>query len=510
MRRPHLFKDLGLGMVVLIGTLCMTCAQFLYAKEAPSERPNFLWIMLEDWCPDLSCYGTKGVYTPHIDQLAREGIRFTRAFTTAPVCSASRSAMMTGHYQNYNGGNQHRTRGKQPLPYGIKPIPHILEEAGYYTALGCGLSGKTDCNFTTARKLFMGKHWRDRKPGQAFYAQATEPGTHRSWQRDPERPIDEKLVELPPYYPDVPMMRRDWANGLEQAQLSDRKVGKLLAELERDGLKENTVVILIGDHGRCMPRGKQFLYDGGLHIPMIIRWPGQVKAGQVCDDLVMSIDICQTILDMAGVKAPHPLQGMNLFDPAIRLRQAIFAARDKMDDTHDAMRAIRTRDFKYIHNLMPERPYMQFNAYKEKQYAPVALLNVMSMRGELNEVQARFMASEKPVEELYDLKNDPFETKNLAGDSPYAAVKKDLRQQLDAWRKQVKDKGVTKAFRTGGWPATYPTKTLEQWEEILEKWEPWVFRRPDQKRVTHPRAVINKTALVPDKSAKAKIKRKTK
>jgi len=302
-------------------------------------------------------------------------------------------------------------------------------------------------------------------------------------------------------------MRRDWANGLEQAQLSDRKVGKLLDELERDGLKENTVVILIGDHGRCMPRGKQFLYDGGLHIPLIIRWPQQIKPGQVCDDLVMSIDICQTLLDMAGVKAPHPLHGMNLFDPAIRLRQAIFAARDKMDDTHDAMRALRTREFKYIHNLMPERPYMQFNAYKERQYAPVALLNVMSMRGELNEIQARFMAPEKPIDELYDLKNDPFETKNLADDPLYAAVKKELRQQLDVWRKQVKDKGVTEAFRAGGWPATYPTKTLEQWEEILEQWEPWVFRKPDRTRVSHPRAFINKTALVPEKSAKRKAKR---
>ena len=199
------------------------------------EKPNIVWIMLEDWCPDLSCYGTKGVHTPHIDQLASEGALFTSAFTTAPVCSASRSAMMTGHFQNYNGGNQHRTANKKPLPYAIKPIPHLLEEAGYYTAVGCGLSKKTDCNFTTPKPLFMGKHWKDRKPGQPFYAQITEPGTHRSWNRDPENPIDERDVEIPPYYPDVPMVRRDWANGLEQAQLSDKKVGRVLKELEDAG-----------------------------------------------------------------------------------------------------------------------------------------------------------------------------------------------------------------------------------------------------------------------------------
>jgi N-sulfoglucosamine sulfohydrolase len=494
-----------LHLIIII--LSMTCTPILCAANPPKERPNFLWIMLEDWCPDLSCYGTKGVHTPNIDRLAREGIRFTRAFTTAPVCSASRSAMMTGHYQNYNGGNQHRTKNKQPLPYGIKPIPHILEEAGYYTALGCGLSGKTDCNYTTARKLFMGKHWRERTGAQPFYAQATEGGTHRSWMRDPQRPIDEKDVELPPYYPDVPLMRRDWANGLEQAQLSDRKVGQLLDELEKDELKENTVVILIGDHGRCMPRGKQFLYDGGLHIPMIIRWPQGIKPGQVCDELVMSIDICQTILDMAGVTAPHPLHGKNVLGPEIKERKAIFAARDKMDDTHDAMRAIRTRDFKYIHNLMPDRPYMQFNHYKERQYAPVALLNVMYMKGQLNEVQSRFMASEKPTEELYDLKNDPFETKNLASDPLYAKVKKGLREQLDQWRIKVKDKGVTDSFRTGGWPATYPTKTLAQWEEILKQWEPWVFRSPDQKRAPHPRDLIAKTALAPQKAKQTKTKK---
>ena len=233
MKRREFIAKLGLagGAALCHSTLLSTVG----LAAQPQEKPNIVWIMLEDWCPDLSCYGTKGVHTPHIDQLASEGALFTSAFTTAPVCSASRSAMMTGHFQNYNGGNQHRTANKKPLPYAIKPIPHLLEEAGYYTAVGCGLSKKTDCNFTTPKPLFMGKHWKDRKPGQPFYAQITEPGTHRSWNRDPENPIDERDVEIPPYYPDVPMVRRDWANGLEQAQLSDKKVGRVLKELEDAG-----------------------------------------------------------------------------------------------------------------------------------------------------------------------------------------------------------------------------------------------------------------------------------
>ncbi|MCP4451295.1 MAG: sulfatase-like hydrolase/transferase, partial [Planctomycetes bacterium] len=243
-----------------------------------------------------------------------------------------------------------------------------------------------------------------------------------------------------------------------------------------------------------MPRGKQFLYDGGIRIPMIVRWPGKIKPGTRSDDLVMSIDICQTILDAAGVTPPHALHGKNLLGKAVKEREYIFAARDKMDDTHDAMRAIRSKDVKYIHNLMPERPYVQFNDYKERQYPTLALLNAMYLIGELTPAQAAFMAPTKPVEELYDLKNDPFETINLANDPKWFSVKAKMRTALDNWRKMVKDQGVTEEFRQGGWPATYPTKTLEQWEAIVEEWKPWVFRGPTEK-VKHPRAFIAQTAL---------------
>lgn len=487
-------KIIGLILMALVfqGTVLTQSAD----AAAKPEKPNVVWIMLEDWCPDLSCYGTKGIDTPNIDKLASEGALFLNAFTTAPVCSASRSAMMTGHYQNYNGGHQHRTKERTFLPYGIKPIPHILEEkAGYFTVVGCGYSGKTDCNYDTERPLFQGKQWSQRKPGQPFYAQITINGTHRSWKRDPINPIDEKEVEIPPYYPDTPMVRRDWANGLEQAQLSDRKVGTLLERLKEEGLYENTIVFLIGDHGRCMPRGKQFLYDGGIRIPLIVRWPGTVKPGQRIDDLVMSIDICQTVLDAAKVTADHPLDGKNLFGDEVKNRRYVFAARDKMDDTHDSMRAIRSKEYKYILNLMPERPYMQFNSYKEMHYPTVAVLQAMYMKGELNEVQSRFLAPTKPLEELYDLKKDPFETVNLADHPAHSDIKKTLASELDAWRKQVKDLGVTEEFRQGGWPATYPTKTLEQWEAVVEAWKPWVFRSPTE-QVEHPRGVVIKTEMV--------------
>lgn len=493
-----------LGVVVLILLSLNSC------QEKTEPKPNILWITIEDWSPDLSCYGTKGIYTPHVDRLAAEGIRFETAFTTSPVCSTSRSAMMTGFHQNFIGAHQHRTHDKQPLPYDIKPIPKLFEEAGYFTTL---MSWKTDCNFipNTKEELFMDQEdWTNRQPGQPFFARITFGGTHRAWNRDPQRPIDTKDVELPPYYPDTEFVRRDWANGLEQMQLVDREVGALLQRLEDEGLAENTIVFFIGDHGRCHIRGKQFLYDGGIRIPMIMRWPGRVKPGQVSNDLVMSIDICQTILDAAGIDAPVPLHGKNLLGDEVKNRKYVFAAREKMDETHDAMRAIRSKDFKLIHNLMPERAYCQFNRYKEASYPILAEMNVMNLKGELTPEQAAFFASSKPEYELFELKKDPHEVNNVADNLDYAEIKAELITELESWRTNViKDQGVSEDFRAlnifpeknpkssvdawmaensekydfnkYGWPAWYPTRSLAEWKEARAKWDPYVMRAPDEK-----------------------------
>jgi N-sulfoglucosamine sulfohydrolase len=473
--------------------------------SAQESRPNILWITIEDWGPQLSCYGTKGLHTPHVDKLASEGVRFARAFTTSPVCSTSRSAMMTGFHQNYIGANQHREYDKQPLPYGIKPIPKLFEEAGYYTTL---MSSKTDCNFVpnTKEELFMGqKDWTGRKPGQPFFARISFSGTHRLWKRDPERPIDIKDVEIPPYYPDTPFVRRDWANGLEQMQLVDRQVGALLQRLEDDGLTDNTIVFFIGDHGRCHIRGKQFLYDGGIQIPMIMRWPDKVKPEQVSDNVVMSIDICATILDAAGITPSVPLHGQNLLGEDVAKREYVFAARDKMDETHDAMRAIRSKDYKLILNLMPERPYLQYNRYKEGGYPVLAEMNIMNLQGKLTPEQAAFFAPTKPEIELYDLRKDTYEVNNVADDPKYAGIKQTMLAELENWRKNIiHDKGVSDDFRAigifpasnpmrtvdewaetnkdnydftrYGWPAWYPTRSLEEWQKAREIWEPWVSR----------------------------------
>jgi N-sulfoglucosamine sulfohydrolase len=356
-----------------------------------------------------------------------------------------------------------------PLSHGIKPIPHLLEDAGYYTATMAG--SKTDCNFTTSRKLFMGRTWRDRDEGQPFHVQASFAGTHRSFVRDSLRPIDADNVKVPPYYPDLPLVRRDWANGLETVQVVDRQVGALLQQLEDDGLADNTIVFFIGDHGRCHIRGKQFLYEGGVHIPLIVRWPKHIKPGSVSNELVSTLDICQTIVQLAGARPAHELHGLYLFGEELPARKYVHFNRDKMDATHDAMRAVRSDRYKLIHNLMPERAYCQLNEYKERQYPILALMNVLNMQGKLNPVQARFMAASKPKFELYDLKDDPHEITNLADDPNYADIKSELLDQINRWRKKVNDAGVTEEFRNGGWPAKYPTKSLDEWQGVLDQWE---------------------------------------
>ena len=485
------------------------------ATTPVAARPNILWITIEDWGPDLSCYGTPGIHTPNVDKLAAEGVRYEWAFTTSPVCSTSRSAMMTGFHQNYIRANQHREHNKRPLPHGIKPIPHLMKAAGYFTAL---MSRKTDCNFVPNRKeeLFEGTDWKQRKAGQPFFARITFGGTHRLWKRDPQRPIDAADVQLPPYYADTEFVRRDWANGLEQMQLVDREVGAILKRLDDEGLADNTLVFFIGDHGRCQIRGKQFLYDGGIRIPMIVRWPGKLEPGRVSDDLASSLDVCATVLAAAGVTPPVPLHGRSLLDDGIKDREYVFAARDKMDETHDAMRAIRSRDFKLILNLMPDRPWCQYNRYKEASYPPLAEMNVLRLQGKLNKAQSRFFAATKPPIELFDLRNDPHEVHNVADDPQFAEVKATLLAELEKWRSQtINDTGVSDAFRaagvysaekpdgkvddwvhanqanhdfnTAGWPAWYPTRSLEQWQAARRQWEPWVFRSTDSK-MQRPRA----------------------
>jgi N-sulfoglucosamine sulfohydrolase len=415
--------------------------------KAMGRRPNILWIIAEDICPDIGCYGNPLVKTPNIDKLAGEGARYTNAFTTAPVCSPSRSAFMTGMYQTSIGCHNHRSHRYDGyrLPAPVKIITEYFREAGYFTSNCGGLAwdkpGKTDLNFAID-KPFDGTDWRQREAGQPFYAQVNLSETHRIFKRDPDNPIDENKVELPPYYPDHPIARRDWANYLECVQVLDKEVGRVLERLEEYGLAENTIVFFFGDNGRPHLRGKQFLYEGGIHVPLIVRWPGQIKPGTVTDDLVSAIDLGPTSLKLAGIEPPGHMQGQVFLGPGAKRRGFIFAARDRCDGTVDRIRCVRSKQYKYIRNYYPNRPYMQFNLYKKHRYPMWTLMQILYVEGKLTPQQELFMASTRPEEEFYDLASDPHELNNLAGSREHQKLIQKFRQALDKWIKETDDKGA--------------------------------------------------------------------
>jgi len=446
------------------------------------DKPNILWIVADDLGPDLGCYGNDLVYTPNLDRLASQGMKFTGMFTSTPVCSVSRSALITGMYPATIDCHQHRKQYKDSLPDGVKPVTEYFREAGYFVTN----KGKTDYNFTHDRnEMYDGTDWSQRKEGQPFFAQIQIALPHRPFQRDPEHPIDPDRVKIAPYYPDHKISRKDWALYLETVQQMDKQVGAVLDRLDKEGLSENTIVFFFGDQGRPHVREKQFLYDGGLNTPLIVRWPNKIKPGTSSGRLVSSVDLAPTSLKAAGIEVPAHMHGYDIFGK--KAREYVFASRDRMDETVDRIRAVRSDRYKYIRNFYPERPYTQFNAYKKHSYPTLTLMQVLHKRGELTPEQAFFMAPQRPAEELYDLKNDPFEVNNLAGIKETAKIQKRLSNALDDW---------LSAYDPGQYPEDpseieYAQKLMERLfeqemnkkglspdisdEAFLEYWEKYLF-----------------------------------
>ncbi len=422
----------------------------LFSRCQSKDRPNILWIISEDTSPDLSCYGHPIVKTPNLDQLAREGTLFTQTFASCPVCSPARSALMTGMYQTSITAHQHRTRNKIFLKEPFKVLTEYFRQAGYFTANvttpapGVPGTGKTDWNFLVNGDPYDGTDWNQRKNSQPFFAMINLRLTHRPFERDEENPINSEDVSLPPMYPNSPLSRRDWADYLESLQVLDRQIGKILFRLKTEGLEDNTIVFYFGDHGRPHVWDKQWLYEGGIRVPLIVRWPGHIRRQTVDNTLVSLIDMGPTAMTLAGIKVPPFLDGHSFMKHNGQIngkRDYIVAARDRCDETDDRIRCIRTSSYKYIRNFNPETPYTQFNAYKKNQYPVVSLLQVLQKQGQLTPQQERFLAPNKPKEELYDLRNDPFELQNLADNFSFESTLKEMRETLNNWIEKTGDKG---------------------------------------------------------------------
>lgn len=436
--------------------LLHSIAATVAAQTPAAFRPNILWILAEDISPQLGCYGEPLIQTPNLDRMASQGARFVNAFTTAPVCSASRSALATGMFQTTIGAHNHRTFNKKPLPEGVRLMTDRLREAGYFTVLsapdkgkraakgpGPNGSGKTDYNFM-ASTPFDGNDWSQRPSGKPFFAQLSLSDSHKGpgWPlgRKETPRIDQSKLEMPPYWPDHPMARDEYANYLEAIQLVDRHVGSIFDRLQREGIAENTLVFFMGDNGSCLFRGKQFLYEGGIRVPLLVRWPGKIQPGTVREDLISGVDLVGATLAAAGVEVPRTLHGRDFLGDTPR-RTHIFAARDRCDIATERMRCVRDSRYKYIKNFLPAIPYMQRNPYKEKEYPTWNLVKQLHREGKLNPIQSLFAAESKPVEELYDLQQDPHEVRNLAGEPAHNDRLLAMRRMVDDWIVETGDKG---------------------------------------------------------------------
>lgn len=417
-------------------------------------RPNILWITCEDITPALGCYGDQAASTPNLDRLACEGIRYTNAFSIAGVCAPSRHALITGMYPTSTGGHNMRTinHDLEGLPYYDVVLPpevrcfsEWLRQSGYY----CTNNQKTDYQFqspvTAWDECDCDAHWRKRPPGTPFFAIFNFLTTHESriWTQSGEvLLVDETSVSIPPYFPDHPVVRRDVARKYSNIAEMDRQAGIILEQLKEDGLLDSTIIFFYSDHGGMLPREKRELYDSGLKVPLLIRFPGKARAGTVNDELVSFVDFAPTVLSLAGVQIPGYMQGQAFLgkQKAREPRKYIFGARDRMDTEYDMVRAVRTKKYKYLKNYYPEKPFVQDIGYR-KQIPMMSILYEYDKLNKFNDEQKLWWRKTKPVEELYDLEADPWEFNNLADNPAQQAILDELRLALGEWQEQYGDKG---------------------------------------------------------------------
>ncbi len=435
------------------------------------DNPNILWVYVEDTNPWMSCYGDDIVTTPNIDALAEAGVQFNRAYMTAGVCSPTRSAIITGMYQTSIGAHEHYSSFSKwrnnvmevwdPNHLGVRTLPEIFKAAGYYTFN----EGKNHYNFVFSNEDLYdhkggngfkgakdGTEWTGRKKGQPFFGQIQLTGGKYN---NPPKIITADKVTVPPYYPDHEVYREEIAYHYNTILKLDEILGEIIAKLKEDGLYENTVVFFFTDHGMKLPRHKQFLYEGGIRVPLIIAGPG-IPVNKERDDLVSGIDISATTLKLAGIDVPDHMHGMDMFADDFH-RDYVVSARDRCDYTIDRIRAVTSGRYKYIRNFMTDRPYLQPNYRDDHEYMKV--YKELYKEGKLNEVQSHFVSDERPAEEFYDLWEDPHETNNLVHSwkREHAVELAKHRDYLYEWILETDDKG------------RYP-ESNEALEAVIDRW----------------------------------------
>ena len=451
-----------LGLVALAVTVLSSYT----ARAAEVDPPNILWITIEDISPHLGCYGDDYAVTPSIDTFARDAVRYSHAFASAPVCSPARSCLITGVYASSLGTQ--RLRSVFPIPDSIRGFPAYLREAGYHTSNNV----KTDYNTSDAKRLIEESWdessktatWRGRKEeGQPFFSVINLTTTHQSrasvWSFEefeekvgselgPELRHDPAKAPLPPYYPDTELARRTVARYYDCITLVDRQVGEILNDLESDGLSADTIVFIYSDHGMGLPRGKRNLHDSGLQVPLLIRFPEKWKrlapaaAGDWVERLVSFVDFPPTMLSILGLEIPGYMQGRAfLGDAAAEPREYVYGARDRVDEADDVARSVRDGRWLYIRNYMPHLSSMQFERYSDGSDFRREFLRLAG-EGKLDAAQMTYAAPRRAVEELYDTTVDPHQVSNLADIGEYEAVLKRMRAEHRRWLRETRDVGL--------------------------------------------------------------------
>ncbi len=461
------------------GQMCLLVGGLIAAAVGlaqPAGPPNILLLVAEDLSPRIGAWGDEIASTPNIDALARQSVRYTQAFTAAGVCAPSRAALIMGQHQISFGAQHMRTSTgplgeyyAQPDPE-LKAFPELLRRAGYFTFTDSKLDyqfsgvGAGSGPFTIWDQEGLQAHWRQRAPGQPFFGLINFLETHESgvmrMDVEPQNPIlartqqmrqgyglvaesvtDPELIAVPPYYPDIPEVRADMARHYDNIHSMDARVGRILAELEADGLSDTTIVIWTTDHGDGLPRAKRELLDTGIHVPMLVHVPEAYRRsgwsqGSDDDRLVSFVDMAPTLLEWADVELPAGLHGVNFLTGS---REYVYASRDRIDEIRDRQRAARDPRYKYIRSWAPEIAGGHTLAYRDN-LEMVQAMRELWQAGELNTDQARWFEG-VGAEQLYDLQADPHELNNLINDDALTPVAQRMRIAPDDWLARVGDTG---------------------------------------------------------------------
>lgn len=447
----------------------------LRGPSAEAKQPNILWLIGENLSHDLGCYGAEHVYTPNLDRLAAEGVRYTRVFATNPTCAPSRSAFFTGMYQTSTDTHHMRSHRDDDfrLPEGVRSITHRLQDAGYFAAniksvgdLSVG-TGKLDLNFVNEGAIFDedSSDWSVLKSNQPFFAVVNAEESEydiydrKSAEKERVEWVGEHIhvqhaqperVTPPPYYPDHPVVRQEWARYLNSVSGMDLRFGKVLEQLRREGLEDDTIILFFGDNGRLEPRGIHWCYDNGLRVPMIIKWPknfpapAQIQPGRVDDRILSLIDVTATTLVLAGLPKPRLMQGRVFLGEQVEApRQFAFAARDRIDETVQRIRSVHDTRFHYIRTYTHGPTFASLNRYKEKCFLIMPLMRQMYAEGQLTGPPLELMERSGPCEELYDTQADPHEIDDLSMSTQpeHREALNRLRAALDTWIVETGDRG---------------------------------------------------------------------